>query len=72
MKKKFLNNNSPKYNKAVIDFPQIVTIQDSSYINALLRKIIYESTEKRTGSNIIVKFFLWNLQLIFSGKNTRK
>jgi AraC-like DNA-binding protein len=54
-----------RFNKTVLELPEYITINDSSYMCTLLKKIIHEVREKREGFNTIIKSlfvdFLFNV-----------
>ena len=64
-KNKFLYESVPlspiEYQKAVLDFPEFSSLNDSSYINQLLKRIFHEYTQKNPGYNTIIKAMFTDL-----------
>ena len=54
-----------KYGKAILDYPEFSVVDNSSYLNTLLKRVILEVRSKQNGFNTVIKAlftdFLFNL-----------
>ena len=59
IRKNFLYESIPsrpvEYHRAVLDFPEYTSVNNSSYIQQLLKRIIHENEKKPSGYNTIIK-----------------
>lgn len=56
-----ISSKSLKFNKAVLDFPECVSINDSGYIQMLFRRLVNEYNQQYLGYNINIRLLFFEM-----------